>query len=458
MNPSEYISIISFPGLGIGEFPVNRLAFRLFGIDIMWYGVIICFGIIVAFSYLAWRANQVGINLDAVLDYTLWTVPIAVLGARLYYVLFSLKDHSYSSFWDVISPRDGGLAIYGGVIVGALMVFLVAKHKKQSFCMMGDMVIPGVMIAQAIGRWGNFMNAEAYGGDTTLPWRMGIRKLGMSETRYVHPTFFYESLWNVIGFTLINIFYKKRKFHGQIILEYACWYGLGRMFIEGLRTDSLYIGSLRVSQIVAGVGFVLSAVLIAFLLIRHKKMAASGVIGKDEIVDITVLLGIKPPKSSLAMTGEVQFDTSEFERTDSLEQSEAKKRAMARSPFEQTAEFSNDIAKPEFEVNYENEQFGTPDEYKDKTVIHTSSRDKVIAKAEEAMDEQIAEEEKEEAEADAKAEAQADEKEEESAEIEAEEEAEAEAEAEEETEAKAEAEAEANETSEPAEKQGENNK
>lgn len=196
MNPSEYISIISFPGLGIGEFPVNRLAFRLFGIDIMWYGVIICFGIIVAFSYLAWRANQVGINLDAVLDYTLWTVPIAVLGARLYYVLFSLKDHSYSSFWDVISPRDGGLAIYGGVIVGALMVFLVAKHKKQSFCMMGDMVIPGVMIAQAIGRWGNFMNAEAYGGDTTLPWRMGIRKLGMSETRYVHPTFFYESLWN----------------------------------------------------------------------------------------------------------------------------------------------------------------------------------------------------------------------------------------------------------------------
>ena len=98
MNPSEYISIISFPGLGIGEFPVNRLAFRLFGIDIMWYGVIICFGIIVAFSYLAWRANQVGINLDAVLDYTLWTVPIAVLGARLYYVLFSLKDHSYSSF------------------------------------------------------------------------------------------------------------------------------------------------------------------------------------------------------------------------------------------------------------------------------------------------------------------------------------------------------------------------
>ena len=453
MNPSEYISIISFPGLGIGEFPVNRLAFRLFGIDIMWYGVIICFGIIVAFSYLAWRANQVGINLDAVLDYTLWTVPIAVLGARLYYVLFSLKDHSYSSFWDVISPRDGGLAIYGGVIVGALMVFLVAKHKKQSFCMMGDMVIPGVMIAQAIGRWGNFMNAEAYGGDTTLPWRMGIRKLGMSETRYVHPTFFYESLWNVIGFALINIFYKKRKFHGQIILEYACWYGLGRMFIEGLRTDSLYIGSLRVSQIVAGVGFVLSAALIAFFLIRHKKMAASGVIGKDEIVDITVLLGIKPPKSSLAMTGEVQFDTSEFERTDSLEQSEAKKRAMARSPFEQTAEFSNDIAKPEFEVNYENEQFGTPDEYKDKTVIHTSSRDKVIAKAEEAMDEQIAEEEKEEAEA------QADEKEEESAEIEAEEEAEAEAE--EETEAKAEAKAkaevEANETSEPAEKQGENN-
>lgn len=405
MNPSEYVSIISFPGLGIGEFPVNRLAFRIFGLDVMWYGVIICFGIIVAFSYLAWRANQVGINFDNVLDYTLWTVPIAVLGARLYYVLFSLKDHTYHSFLEVISPRDGGLAIYGGVLVGALMVFLVARHKKQSFCMMGDMVVPGVMIAQAIGRWGNFVNAEAYGGMTTLPWRMGIRKLGMAETIYVHPTFLYESLWNVIGFTLINIFYKKKKFNGQIILEYACWYGLGRMLIEGLRTDSLYIGSLRVSQILAGVGFVLSATFLVILLVRHKKLAAAGVIGENDIADPAVLLGIKKPKSVLAVTGEVNFNTEEFERMDALREAEAKKRAMSKDPFEQTSEFSNDIDTPEFEVSYE--ELGTPDEYKDVTVINSPRRERLSADAHEEMAEQISKEKKEESDIEAKTEAEA---------------------------------------------------
>ena len=275
MNPSEYVSIISFPGLGIGEFPVNRLAFRIFGLDVMWYGVIICFGIIVAFSYLAWRANQVGINFDNVLDYTLWTVPIAVLGARLYYVLFSLKYHTYHSFLEVISPRDGGLAIYGGVLVGALMVFLVARHKKQSFCMMGDMVVPGVMIAQAIGRWGNFVNQEAFGTNTTSIFGM----ISEGTTRYlqsvsgklasqgiivdpsmpVHPTFLYESVWCIIGFVLLLLHIKKKNFKGENLCLYVFWYGLGRFFIEGLRTDSLEtFGGLRMSQLVALISVVVS--------------------------------------------------------------------------------------------------------------------------------------------------------------------------------------------------------
>lgn len=341
MNPTTYISLVSFPGFGIGEFPVNRLAFRVFGMDIMWYGVIICFGILAAFTYFAWRANGAGINFDNVLDYTLFTVPIGVLGARLYYVLFSLSDHSYSSIWDVLNPRDGGLAIYGGIIFGALTVFFVSRHKKHSFLLITDCLVPGVMIAQAIGRWGNFMNVEAFGGETTLPWRMGIRKLGMSQIAYVHPTFLYESLWNVIGFVLINIFYKKKKYNGQIFLAYLGWYGLGRMFIEGLRSDSLWLipGKIRVSQLLAFVLFVASAILYVILNCRRKKLVRDGALTENSVADTAVLFGFRKPEPRLADTGEVDFNTEEFERLNAIEDSEAKRKAMEKNPFVPTSEF-----------------------------------------------------------------------------------------------------------------------
>lgn len=259
---------LSFPGLGIGAFSVNSVAFTLFGIEVAWYGAIIAFGALLAILYVMWRAKQIGIKTDDILDIALLTLPLGVIGARLYYVLMSLD--SFNSFWEVFDIRSGGLAIYGGILGGALGVFIMARVKKLSFFKLADLICPAVMIGQIIGRWGNFVNVEAYGSETTLPWRMGI--LAHGEWTYVHPTFLYESLWNLLGFILINTFYgwktKKthQKYDGQIFLMVFTWYGFGRMLIEGLRTDSLYVGPFRASQVLGGVFFIAG---LALLLYHH---------------------------------------------------------------------------------------------------------------------------------------------------------------------------------------------
>ncbi len=239
---------LSFPGLGIGEFQVNSTAFSLFGFEIKWYALIITFGIICAVAYTIYRAKAAKIKPDDILDYALFTVPFGILGARLYYVLTTLGEGRYKTIIDVFNIREGGLAIYGGIIAGALTVFIVSIVKKIPFRVLGDCISPGLILAQAIGRWGNFVNAEAYGSETDIFIRMGI-KYG-STTMYVHPCFLYESLWNILGFILINIFYKKRKYDGQVMLAVFGWYGLGRMFIEGLRTDSLWVGPFSLLQLI----------------------------------------------------------------------------------------------------------------------------------------------------------------------------------------------------------------
>ncbi|MBQ8908147.1 MAG: prolipoprotein diacylglyceryl transferase [Clostridia bacterium] len=267
------ISNLSFPGLGIGEFSINSVAFTLFGKEVAWYGLIITVGMILAVLYVGWRAKQNNIRFDDILDIALLTIPVGVLGARLYYVLTTL-ERNYS-FWDVFKIWEGGLAIYGGIIGGALAVILMSRIKKISFFLLADMISPAVLLAQAIGRWGNFCNAEAYGYETTLPWRMGLELGG--EWIYVHPTFLYESLWNIVGVVLINLFYgfvkekSHKQYDGQIFLMIFTWYGFGRMFIEGLRTDSLYIfqswlgETVRISQVLGGAIFLVGA----FLLIYH---------------------------------------------------------------------------------------------------------------------------------------------------------------------------------------------
>lgn len=261
---------ISFPMLGNWTIcPPNH--FTVFGHNIYWYGVIIACGFLLAVTYCYHRSKEFGISADDLTDVLLFAVPLAIVGARAYYVIFF--GH-YDNFLDMIAVWEGGLAIYGGVIAAVITVFVVCWVKKMSARATLDVTSFGLLIGQSIGRWGNFMNREAFGYETDIFCRMGLTLNG--ETVYVHPTFLYESLWNALGFVGLHILSKKteRKFDGQYFLYYLGWYGLGRVWIEGLRTDSLYIGAtnIRVSQVVAG-ACVLVAALIILLVLRSGKCA-----------------------------------------------------------------------------------------------------------------------------------------------------------------------------------------
>lgn len=260
------ISTLSFPGLGIGQFNVNSVAFTVAGVSVAWYGIIITFGIVLSCLYVMYRAKRHGISTDDVLDLALIVVPVGIVCARLYYVI--MKPELYKTFFDIINLRQGGLAIYGGIIGGGIAAWLVARHKKINIMLLLDILAPAVMIGQILGRWGNFMNAEAYGSVTDLPWRMGIHHT-WGET-FVHPTFLYESLWNLLGFILLNLLFNKKKHHGQIFYGYITWYGFGRFFIEGLRTDSLYLfgTAIRTSQLVALLCVLFGAGMLIYLAVK----------------------------------------------------------------------------------------------------------------------------------------------------------------------------------------------
>lgn len=282
MSFLSVLTKISFPGLGIGEFEVNGIAIdgnslgflkNIFGENwpgIAWYGIIITFGIILSAIYALYRTKQEGISVDDMLDVILITVIASIFGARIYYVIFS-GNGMYTSIMDVFAIWEGGLAIYGGVIAGALTLTIMGFIKKISPLKLLDIGGSSIILGQAIGRWGNFMNVEAYGYETSLPWRMVINDNGLIES--VHPTFLYESLWNIIGFAIIWYLYNHKKYDGQIVLSYLTWYGFGRMFIEGLRTDSLWLipDVIRVSQALGALCFVCGAVALIFIEIRRKK-------------------------------------------------------------------------------------------------------------------------------------------------------------------------------------------
>ena len=264
------INRLSFTGLCIEPFEVNTVAFTVFGMDIAWYALIITFGMILAVSYTIFRARKIGVTVDDVIDYVIYVIPIGVLGARLYYVIMEIEN--YSTLKEVFAFRDGGLAIYGGILAGTITVFAVCYFKKIYFPAFGDCVVPGLILAQSIGRWGNFVNAEAHGGETDIFIRMGIEKFG-GVFEYVHPTFLYESMWNLIGFIAINFIYKHKKYDGQIILIVFGWYGLGRMLIEGMRTDSLYLWgtSIRTSQALAALILICCVAALVYFAIKPPK-------------------------------------------------------------------------------------------------------------------------------------------------------------------------------------------
>ena len=268
MNP------ITFPGLGL-TFHIQRVAFQIFGKDIYWYGIIIAAGFLLAAAFCSWRAKDFGIKKDDFLDMLLWGLPIGIICARIYYVIFYLslyRDAQGKFQWsEAIAIWDGGLAIYGGVIGGILTCLVVCKHKKLPFLARADLSVMGLFIGQIMGRWGNFVNQEAYGGACDLPWRMGLIVDGQLIT--VHPTFLYESLWNLMGLCLLFFVVRRvRRFDGELFLCYLGWYGLGRFWIEGLRTDSLYLFStgIRVSQLVAALCVVFAGGALAYILIKKK--------------------------------------------------------------------------------------------------------------------------------------------------------------------------------------------
>ena len=251
---------ISFPGLGIESINPPS-SFNLFGFSVYFYGVIIAVGLMLAVWYGTKRSKRFGLKEDDIIDGVLFIVPFAVVCARLYYCIFkwdAFKDDPIS----ILFIRDGGLAIYGGVIGAALGIIVFSKVKKVSLFAVLDLVAISFLIGQAIGRWGNFMNREAFGSECTHFLRMGLFNEVTQQWEYHHPTFLYESLWNAVGFVLLHFFSKKRRYDGQMALCYVAWYGAGRAIIEGLRTDSLMLGDFRVSQLLAAGSCIIAVALL----------------------------------------------------------------------------------------------------------------------------------------------------------------------------------------------------
>ena len=261
---------ISFPSLGIDIDPVRE--FSLGPLSIHMYGLVIVFGLVLAVIYCMRRADQFGLTEDHILDGVLWVTPFAFLCARAYYCAFRWDLYAANPI-SVLYIWQGGIAIYGGVLGAILGMLVFCKIKRISLGATLDLVLMGFLIGQAIGRWGNFFNREAFGAETDAWLRMGLYSPLTDSVTYHHPTFLYESLWNALGFVVLHFLSKKRTFDGQIALGYALWYGLGRTFIEGLRTDSLYIPgtALRVSQVLAAMSCIAAAVVLAYFVIKPPK-------------------------------------------------------------------------------------------------------------------------------------------------------------------------------------------
>lgn len=273
-------SPISFPGLfGDTAFTAPSAAFHIGGKAVYWYGILIALGVLLALWFCMKQRAKYGITEDDLMDGVLWGVPLSIIGARVYYVIFylDLYRNSDGSFnWGrAVAIWDGGLAIYGGVIVAFLTCWVLSRRRGFKMGALTDLIVMGLLIGQAVGRWGNFMNREAFGTETTLPWRMALTTTAGTVVE-VHPTFLYESLWNVVGLLLIVfIVSRARRFDGENTWFYLLWYGIGRCWIEGLRTDSLYLFNwtiagqpIRVSQALS-ITLILAA---AFMLLYHIKL------------------------------------------------------------------------------------------------------------------------------------------------------------------------------------------
>ena len=279
---------IWFPHLGIEIDHLSRTAFTVFGQDIYWYGIFIGLGVILGVLLALHEAKRTGQNPDTYLDFIIYAMIIAIIGARLYYVIFSWDFYSQHPE-KIFAIREGGLAIYGGIIGGVLTAIVYSHLKKKSFWVMADTMAPSLILGQMLGRWGNFFNKEAFGGytDNLFAMRYQLSQVRASDVTtdilqnlvtvngvdyiQVHPTFLYESLWSLGVFIILLILQRKKKFDGQVCATYFFGYALGRVWIEGLRTDQLCIGNVPVSQALSAVLIIVSVVLYVYC----KKKAAA---------------------------------------------------------------------------------------------------------------------------------------------------------------------------------------
>jgi phosphatidylglycerol:prolipoprotein diacylglycerol transferase len=265
---NEYLTKITFPSLNLSLDPSR--SFHIGPMEIHWYGLLIAVGLLLAVVYACRRCKTFGLRDSDLIDGVLCIVPFAVICAGAYYCIFQWQAYVDDPI-SVLYIWQGGLAIYGGVIGAAIGIVVYARIKKDKVKLTAvlDITALGFLIGQSIGRWGNFINREAFGAETTSFLRMGLLNKITGEVKYYHPTFLYESLWNACGFVLLHFLSKKRKYDGQIALGYVAWYGLGRAMIEGLRTDSLYWGPIRVSQLLAAVSCVAAVAVLIFMAFKQ---------------------------------------------------------------------------------------------------------------------------------------------------------------------------------------------
>lgn len=240
------------------EFNVDRVAFSILGIDIMWYAILIVTGIICGLKVAEINSKFRGIEKDKISDLLFFALPASIIGARTYYVIFEWDNYK-GNFLSMINIREGGLAIHGAVIAAVIVVYFFSRHNKIDFRDLADVCSPGLILGQAIGRWGNFINQEAHGGETNLPWGIII------EGKKYHPTFLYESLGNLLIFTFLMYYFRnKQKKKGEVFLLYLILYGILRFFVEGLRTDSLMFFGLRIAQLVSLASIVVASAIFVY--------------------------------------------------------------------------------------------------------------------------------------------------------------------------------------------------